>query len=258
MISRYGWRGLLVALALGGCGADERAPALDDAPGAPAAVAGGRIVFLGTSLTAGLGLDPDQAYPALIQRKLDAEGMRFEVVNAGVSGETSAGARRRVEWLLRLPVAMLVIETGANDGLRGLEVDSLRANIQAIIDQAGKQTPKPRIVLVGMRAPPNLGCELFPASLDGYTPSWPRRTTSAAGPLSPRGRRGKTLAQPGGHDPSDRRRPAPHGRDGVGGARAGAQTRLLEPSIASGLPSAGAPSSSASAATALSISSAVL
>jgi acyl-CoA thioesterase-1 len=161
MISRYGRRGLLVALALGGCGADGRAPALDDAPGAPAAVAGGRIVFLGTSLTAGLGLDPDQAYPALIQRKLDAEGMRFEVVNAGVSGETSAGARRRVEWLLRLPVAMLVIETGANDGLRGLQVDSLRANIQAIIDQAGKQTPKPRIVLVGMRAPPNLGANYY-------------------------------------------------------------------------------------------------
>ena len=151
----------MVALALGGCGSDGRAPALDDAPGAPAAVAGGRIVFLGTSLTAGLGLDPDQAYPALIQRKLDAEGMRFEVVNAGVSGETSAGARRRVEWLLRLPVAMLVIETGANDGLRGLEVDSLRANIQAIIDQAGKQTPKPRIVLVGMRAPPNLGANYY-------------------------------------------------------------------------------------------------
>jgi acyl-CoA thioesterase I len=161
MISRYGWRGLLVALALAGCvagcGADGRAPELDDAPPPPATGERGRIVFLGTSLTAGLGLDPDQAFPALIQRKLDAEGLRFEAVNAGVSGETSAGARRRVDWLLRQPVAVLVIETGANDGLRGLEVDSLRANIQAIIDQTGRQTPRPAIVLLGMRAPPNLG-----------------------------------------------------------------------------------------------------
>jgi acyl-CoA thioesterase I len=157
MISRYGWRGLLVALALGGCGTDGRTPELDDAPLPPATGERGRIVFLGTSLTAGLGLDPDQAFPALIQRKLDAEGLRFEAVNAGVSGETSAGARRRIEWLLRQPVAVVVIETGANDGLRGLEVDSLRANIQAIIDAARRQSPKPAIVLVGMRAPPNLG-----------------------------------------------------------------------------------------------------
>jgi acyl-CoA thioesterase I len=157
MISRYGWRGLLVALALAGCGTDGRAPELDDVSLPPATGERGRIVFLGTSLTAGLGLDPDQAFPALIQRKLDAEGLRFEAVNAGVSGETSAGARRRIDWLLRQPVAVLVIETGANDGLRGLEVDSLRSNIQAIIDEARGQSPKPAIVLVGMRAPPNLG-----------------------------------------------------------------------------------------------------
>lgn len=114
-------------------------------------------MFLGTSLTAGLGLDPEQAYPALIQRKLDAAGLPFEAVNAGVSGETSAGARRRIDWLLQEPAAVLVIETGANDGLRGLDVDSLRSNIQAIIDEAKRQSPKPAIVLVGMRAPPNLG-----------------------------------------------------------------------------------------------------
>jgi acyl-CoA thioesterase-1 len=142
---------------LAGCGTEEDVPVRDDAPPAPATGERGRIVFLGTSLTAGLGLDPDQAYPALIQRKLDAEGLRFEAVNAGVSGETSAGARRRVDWLLQQPAAVLVIETGANDGLRGLEADSLRSNIQAIIDEAVRQSPKPAIVLLGMRAPPNLG-----------------------------------------------------------------------------------------------------
>jgi acyl-CoA thioesterase I len=157
MISRYGWRSALVALAVVGCQAEEPEPGLDQAPPVSAAGERGRIVFLGTSLTAGLGLDPDQAYPALIQQKLDEAGLRYEAVNAGVSGETSASARRRIEWLLRQPAAVLVIETGANDGLRGLEVDSLRSNIQAIIDVAGRQSPKPAVVLVGMRALPNLG-----------------------------------------------------------------------------------------------------
>ena len=148
-----------MVLALAGCAAEERAPASDNVPPPPAAGERGRIVFLGTSLTAGLGLDPDQAYPAIIQRKLDAEGLPFEAVNAGVSGETSASARRRIDWLLRQPASVLVIETGANDGLRGLEVDSLRSNIQAVINAAGQQSPKPAIVLVGMRAPPNLGSD---------------------------------------------------------------------------------------------------
>jgi acyl-CoA thioesterase-1 len=115
------------------------------------------VVFLGTSLTAGLGLEPEQAYPALIQQKIDSAGLGFRVVNAGVSGETSAGARRRVDWLLREPVAVLVLETGANDGLRGLPPDSLRANIQAVFDRAKEISPPPRLVLVGMRVPPNYG-----------------------------------------------------------------------------------------------------
>lgn len=115
------------------------------------------MVFLGTSLTAGLGVDPSQAYPALLQRKIDSAGLRFVAVNAGVSGETSAGARHRIDWLLREPAAVLVIETGANDGLRGLDVDSLAANLQAIIDRARQQSPPPRIVLLGMQALPNLG-----------------------------------------------------------------------------------------------------
>ena len=115
------------------------------------------IVFLGTSLTAGLGLDPEQAYPALIQQKIDSLGLGYRVVNAGVSGETSAGAVRRADWLFQQPVSVLVVETGANDGLRGLPPDSLRANIQAIFDRAKRLRPPPRLVLLGMRVPPNYG-----------------------------------------------------------------------------------------------------
>ncbi len=147
----------MVALALAACESEEGRPTGGGTPAPPAAGERGRVVFLGTSLTAGLGLDPEQAYPALIQRKIDTAGLGFEVVNAGVSGETSAGARRRMDWLLRQPVSVLVIETGANDGLRGLDPDSLRSNIQFIIDEARRLSPPPAIVLVGMRAPPNLG-----------------------------------------------------------------------------------------------------
>ncbi len=118
------------------------------------------IVFLGTSLTAGYRLsDPSLAYPALIQRKLDDAGLRYQVVNAGVSGETSAGASRRIDWLMRQKVAVLVIETGANDGLRAQDTDATRANIQAIIDRARQAQPPPKLLLVGMQAPPNLGAD---------------------------------------------------------------------------------------------------
>jgi acyl-CoA thioesterase-1 len=119
----------------------------------------GRVVFIGTSLTAGLGLDPSEAYPALVQQKIDSADLPFTAVNAGVSGETSAGARRRIDWVLREPASVVVIETGANDMLRGLDPDSLEANIQAIIDRARRQNPPPRIVLLGMRALPNYGLQ---------------------------------------------------------------------------------------------------
>jgi acyl-CoA thioesterase I len=115
------------------------------------------IVFLGTSLTAGLGLDPDLAYPAVVQQKIDSAGLKYTVVNAGVSGESSAGAVRRIDWILRQPPAVLVIETGANDGLRGQDPDSLRANIQLMIDRVRERSPSTRILLAGMEALPNLG-----------------------------------------------------------------------------------------------------
>jgi acyl-CoA thioesterase-1 len=117
------------------------------------------VLFLGTSLTAGLGLDPQEAYPAIIQHKIDEAGLRHLVVNAGVSGETSAGARQRIDWLLRRRVAVLVVETGANDGLRGQDPDATRANLQAICDRSRAQSPPPKLVLAAMEALPNYGAE---------------------------------------------------------------------------------------------------
>lgn len=147
----------------------ERSPALGSPDGTPGAVprAGGLssrlptdapiLLFLGTSLTAGLGVDPDSAYPAVVQRRLDSLGLGWRVVNAGLSGETSAGARRRLDWLLQGPIRVLVIETGANDGLRGQGVDSTRANLEAIIARARVYDSTMTIVLAGMEVPPNLG-----------------------------------------------------------------------------------------------------
>ena len=117
------------------------------------------VLFVGTSLTAGLGLDPSEAYPARIQGKIDAAGLRYRVVGAGVSGETSAGARRRMGWLMRQPVAVLVVETGANDGLRGQDPAATRENIQAILDEARGQQPPPKLVIAAMEALPNYGEE---------------------------------------------------------------------------------------------------
>lgn len=119
------------------------------------------ILFVGTSLTAGLGLDPEDAYPALIQARLDSVAPGWRAVNAGVSGETSAGALRRLEWLLGEgpPPAIVVVETGANDGLRGQSIDSLRANLEAILGRLDRLEPKPQLVVAQMEALPNLGRE---------------------------------------------------------------------------------------------------
>ncbi|HVU16394.1 MAG TPA: arylesterase [Candidatus Didemnitutus sp.] len=117
------------------------------------------LVFFGDSLTAGLGVDPDEAFPALIQKKIEAAGKSWRVVNAGLSGETTAGGLRRLDWILRQPVDLIVVELGANDGLRGLKPEVTRANLQAIIDRIRTHDPKIRIVLAGMRVPTNLGPE---------------------------------------------------------------------------------------------------
>lgn len=115
------------------------------------------MLIVGTSLTAGLGLDPESAYPAILQRKLDSAGVAFRVVNAGYSGETSAGALRRIEWLLKDSAAVVMIETGANDGLRGQDVDSTRATLRAIVHRVKSVLPDATILLAQMESPPNLG-----------------------------------------------------------------------------------------------------
>jgi len=114
-----------------------------------------RIVILGDSLTAGLGLPRDQAYPTLLQQRLDKEGLKYEIVNAGVSGDTSAGGLARLDWALDGDVRVLIVALGGNDGLRGLPAEELKANLSQIIERA--QARGIRVVLAGMEAPPNFG-----------------------------------------------------------------------------------------------------
>ncbi len=115
------------------------------------------IVFFGTSLTAGYGLDPSEAFPAIVARLADAAGTPINAVNAGLSGETSAGALRRIDWVLKGPADVVVLEVGANDALRAIDPASTRKNIEHVIEAARRDRPAARIILVQMEAPPNLG-----------------------------------------------------------------------------------------------------
>lgn len=117
------------------------------------------ILFFGNSLTAGYGLEPSQAFPALIQEKIEALKLNYRVVNAGLSGETSAGGLRRIDWLLKRKVDILVLELGANDGLRGIPLDETRKNLQEIISRTKKKYSHAQLVIAGMMVPPNLGKE---------------------------------------------------------------------------------------------------
>jgi len=127
------------------------------ASSAPSALPKITVLFFGTSLTAGYGLDPGVAFPRLIETIAADAGMPIIAVNAGLSGETSAGAVRRIEWVLRQKADVIVIETGGNDALRALNADSLKTNLRAIVRQAKAAQPQARIVLAVMEAPPNLG-----------------------------------------------------------------------------------------------------
>lgn len=160
------WAVFPCALLIFGCGGPESnrvAPAggPEDAAAASVADAAGErrvVLFVGTSLTDGYGLEREDAYPALVQEKIDSAGLPWEVVNAGVSGEKSAAALQRVRgWLLRQPFDVLVVETGANDMLQGADLDTLGANLQAIVDTVRAGRPEATVVLVGLKAAPNLG-----------------------------------------------------------------------------------------------------
>jgi acyl-CoA thioesterase-1 len=115
------------------------------------------VMVLGDSLSAGYGLDSAQAYPAILQQKIDEAGFNFRVVNAGVSGDTSAGGLRRIDWVLRDEIDVLILELGANDGLRGIPLESTRENLQGIIDKTLQHSPSAKIIVAGMMVPPNLG-----------------------------------------------------------------------------------------------------
>lgn len=115
------------------------------------------IVFFGNSLTAGYGLSPSQAFPAIIQKKIDSLGLPYQVVNAGVSGETSSGGNTRIDWILKQPVDIFVLELGANDGLRGIPLSETKKSLQAIIDKVKAKNANAKLVFAGMQIPPNMG-----------------------------------------------------------------------------------------------------
>lgn len=176
--------------ATGTNGGGAAADSAENTPGqADRAAGGSRVVLLGTSLTAGLGLPPEQAYPALLQEKADSAGLPFTIVNAGLSGETSAGALRRAGWVLEQPAALVVLEVGANDGLRGVDPDSTYANLVKLVETVKAQQPAARVALVQMEAPTNLGASYTRGFHEAYVraarttgvPLWPFLLDGVAG-----------------------------------------------------------------------------
>ena len=153
----------LLGLALTACNSGPAAekPAATTAPAASSttlpATAKKRLLFFGNSLTAGLGVEPEQSFAGLIGQKIDSLKLPYEVINAGLSGETTAGGRSRVGWILRQPVDIFVLELGANDCLRGIPLASTRQNLQGIVDTVRRRSPGAQIVLAGMQIPPNMG-----------------------------------------------------------------------------------------------------
>jgi acyl-CoA thioesterase I len=146
------------------------------ASGAHAATTRGTILFYGDSLTAGYGLDDSIAasFPGRIQEKIDAAGLPYRVINAGLSGETSAGGLRRIDWILRQSIDIFVLELGGNDGLRGLPVATLRHNLSRILDRVRAKNPQTQLVIAGMQMPRSMGsyadefAAVFPELADEY------------------------------------------------------------------------------------------
>ena len=143
---------------------------------------GGNILFLGDSLTIGLGVQQEQAYPALIQEKIRAANLPFDVINAGISGDTSAGGLARLDWVLQKPVDVLVLALGANDGLRGLPVAQLKSNLQSIIDKVKAKNPAVKIVIAGMEIPPNYGAD-YAAQFSAVFPELAKQNHAALVPF---------------------------------------------------------------------------
>ena len=140
------------------------------------------ILFYGDSLTAGYGLTTDDAFPAVIEKTLNKKGKATKVVNAGLSGETSAGGLNRLDWVLKQPIDLFVLELGANDGLRGLPLDQTQKNLQAIIDKVKMKYPKAKIVIAGMLVPPNMGPD-YTASFRKIFPDLAKKNNAALIPF---------------------------------------------------------------------------
>jgi acyl-CoA thioesterase-1 len=151
----------ILLLALAGCTqkkedqATQKSKPMKETAPAPASIK--NILFFGNSLTAGYGLSPAEAFPALIQQKIDSLGLPYKAINAGLSGETTAGGKNRIDWLLRQQVDIFVLELGANDGLRGIHPEESSKNLQAIVDKVKAKYPKAKLMMLGMEVPPNMG-----------------------------------------------------------------------------------------------------
>jgi acyl-CoA thioesterase-1 len=140
------------------------------------------ILFFGDSLTAGYGLSTEEAFPAVVEKNLNKKGKPTKVTNAGLSGETSAGGLARIDWVLRQPVDIFILELGANDGLRGLPLDQTRKNLQAIIDKVKTKYPKTKVVVTGMMVPPNLG-EKYTREFQSIFPDLAKKNNAALIPF---------------------------------------------------------------------------
>jgi acyl-CoA thioesterase I len=140
------------------------------------------IVVLGDSIAAGYGVEPSEAYPALLQDKIKAAGLNFTVVNAGVSGDTSADGLNRINWLLKRPIDVLILELGGNDGLRGVPASTTETNLQSIIDRVKQKNSSARVVIAGMQMPPNMG-EAYTTAFRSIFPALAKRNDAALVPF---------------------------------------------------------------------------
>ena len=163
MSGKYLFVGVLLLALLGSCGNnadktnDTSKEKREQLPAQAGKEKAKTIVFFGNSLTAGYGVDPSEAFPALVQEKIDSLDLPYKVVNAGLSGETTAGGKSRIDWILRQPVDIFVLELGGNDGLRGIPIAETSKNLQAIITRVREKNPQVKIILAGMQVPPNMG-----------------------------------------------------------------------------------------------------